>query len=209
MMSNHENDVHEMPSDNHDASPADNALQRLLDRPLSEDALREQTDRVSQLMEEADREGTRVLLFELGRELLALPAGDVARVTGRVQEHRVPHRTNDIYRGLCNIDGELVLCGDLASLLRVTRKTAQKDDEDDGDDPQRTLVLGDLDNRWAFTVDIVRGVARIEPGAIQPPPITVERALIRYTDSIVQAGKEQAALLSTERVVSGFMAALK
>jgi chemotaxis-related protein WspD len=189
------------------------AIQRLLDRPLTAETLAEQTERVAQPIETARRFTETVLVFELGGEWLAWPARHVARVTGPVREHSVPHRTNDVFRGICNIDGELVLNANLSSLLRIdtapepkTDRELQSDHETDETSERRTLVVGKLDQRWAFPVDAVHGVVHVDPDHLQAPPLTVERALVRYTESVLVIGDHHAAVLNTERITAGFMA---
>jgi hypothetical protein len=54
----------------------------------------------------------------------------------------------------------------------------------------------------------VLGVVEIDLRSVQPPPVTIEHARDRYTDSIVSLGEASAALLSTDRLKAGFEAAL-
>lgn len=193
------------------------AIQRLLDRPLTDEALAEQTKRVAQPIETARRHTATVVVFELGGERLAWPAGQVARVTGQVRQHSIPHRTNNVFRGICNIDGELVLYANLGSLLRIEAAPAKepetgRDEEDEDETGQtcqrRTLVVGNRDQRWAFPVDAVHGVIHVDPDHVQAPPMTVERALVRYTESLLVVAGTHTALLNTQRVTAGFMASV-
>lgn len=187
------------------ASRAD-ALSRLLDRPLPPEELAENTHQVAQIVTRAQRATVGVLLFELADELLALPAAEVSRVTPSVPVHRIPHRTNDVLRGLCNFEGELVLCADVGRMLRLTTDAGQGAEHSPG--ARRMLVIGSEHERWAFEVAAVLGVERVEPTSFEPPPLTVERAMVHFTDQLIPAGPRRAALLNGARLLAGLRAAL-
>jgi len=181
------------------------AMIRLLDRALGEDDLQEQTGRVAQPIEEARTEGACVLVFALGAEFLALPATDIVRVTPCVRPHAIPHRTNEIVRGLGNIGGELILCADLGALLDLPAADTAGPVEES---TRRTIVLGDEAARWAFPVDRVIGVPHLDPDSAHAPPLTVEGAITSFTTSLIRVEGRSAARLDTERVLAGFERAL-
>jgi len=56
------------------------------------------------------------VLARVGSSWFAVPAARVLRVTRAVTPHRIPHRTHRALRGLANIDGEVAIVMDLASL---------------------------------------------------------------------------------------------
>ena len=190
-------------------TPARDAMAELLDRPLSASDLAEQTrDAAMPLAEEA---GTRtsVLLVEVAGERLALEASLVRRVFAATPVHRVPHRTNRVLRGLCNLGGRLVLSGSIEALLDLSPA---------GDEPatataRRTLLIGGEAEVWAIEVDRVVGVARIDPAAMIEPPATIEAARDRYTrrllmDPSAVDGSRRIALLDGERLLAGLARSL-
>lgn len=183
------------------------AILRLLDRPLTDADLREATRRVASPMAPSKEHVEPLLLFHACGEFLALPAITVTRVTRVAPVHRIPHRSNKVIRGLCNIQGDLMICGNLVSLLELVGDVPASDD-DRSDDDRRMIVLGDEAEPWAVQVDSVDGVAYLDPQTFKKPPITVERALHRYTDRLVPTVHSLASLLNVERVLSGFQAAL-
>ena len=67
----------------------------------------------------AQREGVSVLIFRLGAEWLAFRTRAVAEVTTPRPVHRVPHRSNRIFAGLVNLQGQAQLCVSLHGLLGV------------------------------------------------------------------------------------------
>lgn len=208
-------DHQDRPTQEADGAPAapaaEGAIIRLLDRPLNESDLHEHTLQVGQPPQQEHRRGSSVLIFSIGDELLALPAVEIARVTRAVRAHRVPHRNNEVFLGLGNVEGELMLCASLARLLDIERSAGGKAHEGKTAAGAEgwTIVLGTAQTRWAIVVDAVEGMEPVDPGATGPPPMTVERALVRFTDSLIRVDGKHAALLNAQRVFSGFEAALK
>lgn len=187
-----------------DTVPGRHAILVLLDRELTAEQLDENTRRVERPAVAESRQAGRVLVFRLRSEALAVPAGDVDRVTRVAKVHHVPHRSNRIVRGIVNIGGELQLCGSLANLLDLSRPV----DEPSDHQQQRMIVLGRGRNRWAFSADRVEGVATVALDDGRSPPVTVQYARDGYVETVVSLGEQRAALLKTDRIVAGFQAAL-
>lgn len=189
-----------------DADPSDGgAIQRLLDKPLSDDDLREYTRRVAKPLGLVDKDIVRLLIFRAGQERMALEAVGIHQVTRATRVHRIPHRSNAIIRGLCSLDGDLMLCADLVRLLELS-----DDDRDGRNGEQRwMIVLGDDQHRWVVEVDSIEGVTAVAAHTFRRPPITVDASLARYTTSLVPLDQGDAALLDLQRLVSGFQAALR
>lgn len=182
------------------------AILRLLDKPLSLDDLREATDRVARPLELAEQDVVRLLVFQTCDELMAVESVKVQQVTRSVDVHRIPHRSNKIFRGICNLDGELMLCADLAKLLDLNvigRAEPRQRDQ------RRMIVLGNEPDCWAMEVDAVHGVKAVVREAFRQPPITVDAALARYTKHLVPLPQGLAVVLDPQRVISGFQAALR
>lgn len=182
------------------------AILRLLDRPLSSEDLREATERVARSPEIADKNIARLLVFQIGGELLACESLQVSQVVLAASVHRIPYRTNKIVRGLCSLGGELLLCADLARLLELSERpgTAAPAQSE-----RRMVVLGDKRNRWVVEVDAVGGVTSVPESSIRRPPITVDAAGARYTKGLITVGNRVAALLDVERILLGFQGALR
>lgn len=183
------------------------AILRLLNRPLTDEDLRDATERIARPLAPSEGHVVSLLLFHAGNELLALPAIAVVRVTRLAAVRRIPHRSNKFIRGLCNIEGDLVICGSLIDLLELGDEPADAD-EDAGGQTRRMIVMGEENRRWVMEVDSVEGIVYVDPQSFNRPPITVECALHRYTDHLVPTNKSPASLLSAEKILSGFQAAL-
>lgn len=191
------------------AAAQDDAMHRLLDRPLSEEDVRQATERVAQPRTRPVRDVASLLLFRIGAERLAVRAVEVAQVTRVTAVRRIPHRSNHIIRGLCNVDGELLICGNLSALLDLDETSQASNADSDQSDSRRMVVLGPESNRWAVEVDEVLGVQEFETAAYKRPPVTVQDARYRFTASLLPLGGDDVAtLLDVPQVLSGFKVAL-
>jgi chemotaxis-related protein WspD len=187
----------------------DDAMRRLLDRPLSEEDIRRATERVAQPRARPVRDVASLLLFRVGAERLAVRAVEVARVSRVAVVRRIPHRSNQIIRGLCNADGELLICGDLSALLDLTGTSQVSAAESGSSDLRRMVVLGPESNRWAIEVDEVLGVQEFETASYKRPPVTVQKTMYRFTANLLSLGGDDVAtLLDVSQVLSGFRVAL-
>lgn len=189
------------------AEPADDAILRLLDKPLSEDDLREATRRVAQPLDLAEKDVAALLVFQLGGELMAFPSAEVKQVAAATRVHRIPHRSNKTIRGLTNLDSELLLSADLAQLLELTEDAAAPSGKQTNQ--RRMIVLGELARRWVVEVDAVRGIASVPRSALRQPPLTADASLAHYTSALATLGDELVAVLDVDRVITGFQAALR
>jgi chemotaxis-related protein WspD len=187
--------------------PSQDAILRLLDKPLAEDDLRDATARVAQPLEQAEKDVVRLLVFQMGSELMALPSVQVKQVTRATRVHRIPHRTNKLIRGLCNLDSELMLCADLAQLLELP--AAAGETAANVLHQRRMIVLGEPAQRWVVEVDAVRGVTTVPRSAFRRPPMTADAGLADYTTALVSLGESLAAVLDVDRVLTDFQAALR
>lgn len=181
-------------------------MKRLLDRGLSAEDLREHTDRVATPLDQAEQAVISLVIMRLGAEYLALAARDVIRVEAKVPVHRVPHRTNDVIRGLCNIDGALVLTAALDQLLGISADERPPGDHDLA--TGRMVVIGDPAEPWAFAVDAVPGVGRFEVATFRKLPMTVERSLVHYAEAIVPIEDRHASVLDSRRIIAGLQGVL-
>jgi chemotaxis signal transduction protein len=204
-MNNHHERDSRTQSSAQDRSPSDAAIARLLDRPLAAEDLQAATDRVARPLEPPQKDVVRLLVFRAGNERLALKVVDITKVTGATTVRRIPHRSNKIIRGLCNVDGDLLLCGDLGRLLELGNKQAA---EDETSDRRRMIVIGREPDQWVVEVDAVEGMLSMSPDVFRDPPITVEASLARYTSSLLPLDDGMATLLDVGLLASGFQAAL-
>ena len=101
-----------------------------------------------------------MLLFQLGRLRLALPAKVASAVSPVLHIARIPHRTGTTLLGLVAFRGEILPCFSLARLLDVT-ETARG--------AARMLILQEPSARlWAVPIDAVLGIRVVSDELSQP-----------------------------------------
>jgi chemotaxis-related protein WspD len=132
------------------------------------------------------------LIFRLGPEWLAFRAQTVAEVTTPRPIHRVPHRTNEIFLGLVNLQGQVQLCVSLHGLLGVTAPST----------PARLVVLRDRARAetWAFTADEVVGVQRVPRGRWRSVPSTLVNPAVAFSQAVMSWKERSIGLLDEQRV---------
>ncbi|MFM7051053.1 MAG: chemotaxis protein CheW [Planctomycetota bacterium] len=144
-------------------------VRALLDRPLSTQDVAENTELVAAPAESRRGAERSILVFRRGDELLAIEAAAAHRVVRASPVRRVPHRTNAVFAGLANVGGDLMPVADLGAALGMAGART--------DAPcTHYIVVGPPLQRWAFGVDEVLGVRRIDEARLLPPPATVRHA---------------------------------
>lgn len=144
-------------------------VRALLDRPLSAQDVSESTALVAAPAESRRGAERSILVFRRGDELLAIEAAAAHRVVRVSPVRRVPHRTNAVFAGLANVGGDLMPVADLGAALGMAAERAEAA-------LTHFIVVGPPSQRWAFGVDEVLGVRRIDEASLLPPPATVRHA---------------------------------
>lgn len=175
-------------------------LDELLARPLAEADLERATRDMATPLDALAATGYGMLLFVCGEEQLAVRASEVAKVVHETPVHRVPHRTSPIFRGLCNHDGELLLCMNLEQALGMPPHT--------GEQERLLVVVGTGRHRWAFAVDRIVGVVTVTEQAHRPAPVTVSAARTGCVTHLVDTVEGTAAVLDLARLDPLFLGAV-
>src|SRR5690606_10229946 len=116
--------------------------------------------------EDQDREEQSVVIFRLHAEWLALATGWLVEITDMQTAHAIPHRTNEVLKGLVNVRGQLRLCVSLHGLFGVDPPTdgstvTRLASESDGvlrTPYHRMIILRDGLEHWVFPVEEVLGI---------------------------------------------------
>ncbi len=166
------------------------ASARLLHGEPPADYLREWTQRVAQPRPAAEAAKTlAVMIFRLGPEWLALPAGIFQEVAEPRAIHSLPHRRGKVLKGLVNIRGELILCVSLGGALRIEETAGvnghNSHDGHPGTVYERLAVVATTGGRLAFPVTEVHGIEAFAPAQLQPIPETLALASTRFTRGIL------------------------
>jgi chemotaxis-related protein WspD len=164
---------------------------RWLARSIGQGASEGQEDKAEN---ERQREEKRVsmLIFRLETEWLAFRTQTVAEVTTPRPIHRVPRRTNEVFLGLVNLQGQVQLCVSLHGLLGITASSA----------PARLVVLRDRNRgeNWAFVADEVLGVQHISRSRWRGVPATLTNPAVGFSQAVLSWNDRSIGLLDEERV---------
>ncbi len=180
------------------------AAEVLLDRPIDPGSLEERAKFVAEPMPRSRETRFSAVVFDVGHETYALEGKSIVEVTEARALHRVPRRTNTIFRGLVNVHGQLELCFSLAGLLGI-----EEGPEPPAGAPRRVVVV-ELDGRRAvLLVDRVRGAQRFEKGAVRDVPATSARRTLALVRSLLVEGDLRIGLLDTESLRTGLEDSLR
>lgn len=170
----------------------------LLERVAPAGYVSEWTDLLAE-QKEATAAGTvPVVIFRLGVEWLALPAGLFQEVTPVSPVRTLPHRSNDLLLGLVNIRGELQMCVSLSSLLRLDAAPAPAGKTLNSAAYKRMVVVEKEGNRWVFPVDEIYGVHRIATEEVRSAPATVSKVPDTYIKGMISWREESVSYLDDE-----------
>lgn len=168
-----------------------------LDRELPGSYLEERTA-VMALPKETARVGTlSVMVFRLASECFALKTIFFEAAAEPSPIHTLPLKVNRIFRGIANVNGELLLCISMADLLELT---IESDREALPVQQERMLVIGRDGQRFVFSVEQIRGVHRIVPEDLGDVPATVSRSARSLTRGIFLQDGCPVGLLDEERL---------
>lgn len=180
------------------------AAEVLLDRPIDERYLEERARFVAEPMSRSREVVLSAVVFEVGGESYALEGKAIVEVTEARALHRVPRRSNAIFRGLVNVHGQLELCFSLAGLLGL--------EEGKGAAPgaARRVVVTELDGRRAvLLVDRVGGAQRFEKSAFREVPATSARRKLQLVRAVLVEREQRIGLLDTETLRAGLEESLR
>ncbi|BAY32960.1 putative CheW protein [Nostoc carneum NIES-2107] len=161
-----------------------NIGRQLLERTIPENYRHERTELFSQERADAKTltiaETLTVVIFRLQGEWLALSTQVFKESISPTLIHTLPHRSNQILRGLVNIRGELQLCISLTHLLNL--ETANT--------PTATLspvvyprmaVVEKAGSVWVFSVDELYGIQRFQQRELRDTPNSMTAATHHFT----------------------------
>jgi len=156
---------------------------KMLDREPPEGYLEGWTSLLAAEKEIEARGTVPVTIFRLGNEWLALSTEVLEEMTEVRPVHRIPHRTSNILLGVVNVRGTLQLCVSLTSLLGI-EEVEPADRQQTRLTHSQLIVLNRDGNRWAFVADEIHGIYRVSPDDFRNVPVTVAKAVPKYTKNV-------------------------
>jgi len=180
----------------------------LLEREVPPGYLQEWTDLLAQaknsqsLLQLGDTtsrsvDNISVVIFRIGVEWLALPAALFKEVTQLCTIHTLPHLSNEVFLGIVNIRGEILLCISLGKLLGL-EMTADKQHNISPVVYRRMVVVEKEGTKWVFAVDEIYGIKSFEPEELQDTPVVISKATQTYTKSLINWQNRQINYLDYE-----------
>lgn len=127
-------------------------------------------------------EAISVIIFRLGNERLAFPVKILQEVTHTCVIQPLPHRSNQLFLGLVNIRGEILLCASLSHLLNLS---ANEEFSAKAINTKRMIVAGQETDKWVFPVDEVHGIYRFHSNELKDAPVVISKAAEAYTEGII------------------------
>jgi chemotaxis-related protein WspD len=138
-----------------------------------------------------------VMIFRLARELFALPVGVFLEVSSPFVVHSVPGRSNQLFLGMVNVRGEIMLAASLTNLLGLSVER--------GSGPQaagRMAVAGTPAGKWVFPIDEIYGIYLFNRDDVKPAPVVITNADHSYACGVFQWQNRSVALLDPDHIFS-------
>ncbi|QDU61833.1 CheW-like domain protein [Planctomycetes bacterium Pan216] len=152
-----------------------------------------------------------VVIFRVADQWLALETHLFREVSELRPTHRLPHRTNKVFKGLVNVNGELELYVSLHGLLEQSDENSdQSVTEEEGRRVYRRLVVIERDgDRWAFPVDEVHGVRRFPKSQRKAVPVTVAKTGDTFTRTVVPWDDRDVGVLDEQRLFTALQRSVR
>ena len=160
------------------------AGRRLLERPISEEDRSEWTVAFARPPEKKIETIRSAFVFRAGGEWLGLPAGLIEEVVDMGKIHTLPHKSNNVLRGLVNIRGKLEICFSIGAILGIDR-FEKPEIRQHYMSPERLVVVAREGQRVVFPVSEVYGTYRFSEGMLQQLPITVAGSKAAFSKGIL------------------------
>jgi chemotaxis-related protein WspD len=173
-------------------------------RPLPDGYQAEWSEVVANRKQTHVRTDAAAIVFRIGREWLALPAGLVEGIVETRAVHKLPHRSSPILLGLVNIGGKLQLCVSIAALLGIEAGDGAQQKKEHRVIYPRMLVVRNEQHRFVFGVDEVLGTHRYAARDLQNLPATLTGALNKYSTGALCVGERNVGFLDHELLLYAF-----
>lgn len=177
----------------------------LLDREISDEFLKEWTKNLTGVKETVALDTISVMVIRIKNEWLALKTVYLQETTNMRPIHRVPFRTNNVFKGIANINGELLLCVSIADLLEY----APVEDDEKTDMMvynrmmvyERMVVINKDGERYCFPVDEVLGIYSISLYDLKEPPATLSKSPTTLIEGIFNLNEKKVGLLGEDKFI--------
>ncbi len=168
----------------------------LLDRELP-DNYAEDYLKTSQInTQQDDDNATSCLIFRVNNEWYALKASVLSEISEITVRHSIPHNRNSIMDGLVNIRGEMEICISFPNLTG----NAKNDISAKGSNKARIIIIKLVSGKYAFQVDEVMGIMKINDHTIKQPPASLSKSNSVLCQGIFDYNQENIGLVDELRM---------
>lgn len=186
----------------------------LLERPIPEKYASEWTALLAETRNDNQthlKNTVSINIFRLGQEWLALPSSVIKQILPPKPVHSIPHRSNPLLKGIVNVQGQLLLCISLCTLLGIEAEhplpsvptgIVQGHGKDNGNINLHTylVVMERERNIWTFEVDQIHGLHRCSADHLRNAPALGSTPLNRFTQAIFSWNQNNVSYLDDGRV---------
>ncbi len=135
-----------------------------------------------------------IVPFRLKDEWFALSTNLLIGANGMLSVHSLPHRSNSIFEGLVNINGELLCCVSAYEVLGLTDKIFK----DDNKGYKRMVIIKKNDDTFVFKVDELLRAERISSDDLKKPPATLTKSKASYTKNVYFKDKIEIGIINDD-----------
>jgi chemotaxis-related protein WspD len=167
----------------------------MLDRGVPEGYLDEWSDVLNKQKTQHVAAYESMLVFRLGDEWIAIPTKFVKEITQMGAIHRLPHRDQNLIKGLANVRGELKICISLGMLLQLKRGAGKKKANTQGI-YERIVVAVHKDTEFVFPVSQVEGLLRYHNSQLENVPATIINAKAAFSLGMLTTPEKHIACLN-------------
>jgi len=180
----------------HNCSEFSSSGRSLFDRQIPDGLLKEWTQILAR-PKEIEKQGTiPVVVFRLGDEWFCLGAGYFQVAVDVRPIHSIPFRTNKIFLGIANINGELLLCFSLKAVFGIESEEGQSNGKLVY---KRMVVVARDNNRFVFDADEVMGIARLQHEDMQTAPSTLSKYANAITSGVFNINNKNVGYLDENK----------
>ena len=181
------------------------AARSLFDREIPEGYREEWTNLLAR-SEETEIHGTIfVIVFRLRNEWLALRAGYIQEVTEILPVHPVPFRSNKMFKGLTNINGELIPCISATDIFELSGDIEQTSKHII---TTHMIVVSKNGERFVFPVDEIMGIRCISLDDQQKTPATLSKSATTHSTGVFSIDGKTVGLLDEVKFLNSLQRSL-
>lgn len=183
------------------------AAKTLFDREVATDELNQWTRQLAEqkLPEKIDR--VSLLIFRVRGEWLALTTESFREAVDLRPVHSVPFRSNRVFQGLVNINGELIPCLALVELLDLSGDV-EETSQSQKSRPRMVVVEKDKEP-FVFPVNEVLGVRLVSLADVARTPSTVSKSPSALNRGVFELEGKTVGWLDTDRFFAALAGSLR